>query len=148
MGLVTMLALSMGMMLSLNQFQEVPAAEWVKLSQAIADRFQFDNVTVKVDLHTGGPSKMKVAYITKANSGNDSSAQNVEMENVAKFATENYKGRELSKIDKVEVHRSEIHGRGCFQTTYVANMTYDNPKRRLHGFPSAPPPPPPDEQEK
>jgi hypothetical protein len=148
MGLIPLLALSMGMMVSLGQFQEVPAAEWVKLAQGISEQFKFDNVTVKVDLQSAGPSKLKVAYITKANSNNDSSAQNVEMDNVAKFATDNYKGRELSKIDKVEITRSEIHGRGCFQTTYVANMTTDNPKKRLHGFPPPPPPPPPDEQEK
>src|SRR6185436_2020247 len=129
MGLVTMLALSMGMMVSLGQFQEVPAADWVKLAQGISEQFKFDNVTVRVDLQTGGPSKLKVAYITKSNSGHDSSAQNVEMENVAKFATDNYKGRELSRIDKVEITRSEIHGKGCFQTTYVANLSSDNPKR-------------------
>ena len=148
MGLVTILALSMGMVISLGQFQEAPAAEWVKLSQAITDRFQFDNVTVKVDLNTGGPSKMKVAYVTKANSGFDSSAQNVEMENVFKFAVDSYKGKELGKIEKVEITRSEIHGRGCFQTTYVATTTYDNPKKRAHGFPFPPPTPPPDEQER
>jgi len=146
MGLVTMLALSMGMMLSLGQFQEVPAADWVKLAQGISSDFKFENVTVRVDARNAGPLKMKVAYVTKANSGFDSSAQNVEMENVAKYATEHYKGKELTKIDLVEITRSEIHGRGCFQTTYVANFTYDNPKKRLHGFRPAPPPPP--EQER
>jgi hypothetical protein len=57
------------------------------------------------------------------------------MENVAKFAAENYKGRELGKLDQVEITRSEIHGRGCFQTTYVANFTLPNPKKRPYGFP-------------
>ena len=131
MGLVTMLALSMGMMVSLGQFQEVPAADWVKLAAGITEEFKFDTATVRVDARSAGPCRMKVAYVTKANSGHDSSAQNVEMENVAKFATENYKGRDLTKIDQVEITRSEIHGKGCFQTTYVANFTYDNPKRRM-----------------
>ena len=134
MGLVTMLALSMGMMVSLGQFQEVPAAEWVKLAQGISGEFKFDNVTVRVDARGGGPCAMKVAYLTKANSGFDSSAQNVEMENVSKYAVNNYKGRDLSKVDQVEITRSEIHGRGCFQTTYVANFTYPNPKRRIPGM--------------
>jgi hypothetical protein len=149
MGLITMLALSMGMMVTLGQFQEAPAADWVKLAQAMTDQFKFDNITVRVDLHSAGPLKMKIAYVTKANSGFDSSAQNVEMENVAKFATEHYKGRDLTKIDQVEVTRSEIHGKGCFQTTYVATFTLDNPKKRMRGFPQTPPQPPPEqEQEK
>ena len=132
MGLVTMLALSMGMMVSLNQFREVPAAEWVKLASGVTDQFKFENVSVRVSL-IDRPSTMKISYVTKGNSNSfDSSAQNVEMEKVAQFAVENYKGKELNRIDEVRIHRSEVHGRGCFQTTYEADLTYANPKRKTN----------------
>jgi hypothetical protein len=135
MGLVTILALSMGMVISLGQFQEAPAAEWVKLAQAITEQFKLQNVSVRVNFRGDGPIAMKIAYIAKATSNFDSSAQNVEMESVAKFSLENYKGKDLGKIDRVEIVRSEIHGSGCFQTTYVANFMYLNPRKKLPGSP-------------
>src|SRR5262245_16365030 len=103
MGAVTMLALSMGMMVSLNQFQEVPAADWVKLAQAVTNEFKFDTVSVRVSVRGDGPSALKVIYITSKNYTFDASAQNVEMESVAKFAVENYKGKDLPKLDQVEI---------------------------------------------
>jgi len=129
MGAICMLALSMGMMVSLGQFQEIPAAEWVKCATAISNEFNFENVVVKVNLRNP-PSSMKISYVTKESSKFDSSAQNVEMEKVAQFALQNYKGKDLTRIDQVEITRSEIHGRGCFQTTYVANLTVPNSKRQ------------------
>jgi len=131
MGVITILALTMGMVVSLGQFQEVPAAEWVKIAAAIAAEFKFENVSARVVFRGDAPSALKITYTTKPNANFDSSAQNVEMENVAKFAVENYKGKDLRKIDQVEISRSEIHGRGCFQTTYVANFTYANPKQKM-----------------
>lgn len=129
MGVVTILVLSMGMIVSLGQFQEIPAAEWVKLAQAISTEYKFEHVSVRVAFPATGPSAMKISYTTKPNANFDSSAQNVEMEKVAKFGAENYKGRDASRIDQVEISRSEVHGRGCFQTTYVANFTYPMPKK-------------------
>jgi hypothetical protein len=129
MGAVTILVLSVGMMISLNQFQEIPAAEWVKLAQATGTEFKFENVTVRVSFRNE-PSTMAIAYVTRQNSKFDTSAQKAEMEKVAQFAVQNYKGRDLNKIDQVQVHRSEIHGSGCFQTTYVADHTAANPKRQ------------------
>jgi hypothetical protein len=135
MGLVTILALSMGMVVSLGQFQEVPAVEWVKLAQAITEQFKLQNVSVRVNFRGDGPIALKIAYVAKASSNFDSSAQNVEMEAVAKFSLENYKGKDLGKIDRVEIVRSEIHGSGCFQTTYVANFIYPNPRQKPPGSP-------------
>ena len=86
MGAITILALTMGMVVSLGQFQEVPAAEWVKVAAAIAEQFKFENVSARVVFRGDAPSAMKISYITKPNADFDSSAQNVEMENVAKFA--------------------------------------------------------------
>ena len=135
MGVITILALIMGMVVSLGQFQEVPAAEWVKIAAAIAAEYKFENVSARVAFRGDAPSALKITYTTKPNANFDSSAQNVEMENVAKFALENYKGKDLRKIDQVEISRSEIHGRGCFQTTYVANFTYANPKQKTTDLP-------------
>ena len=135
MGVITILALSMGMVVSLGQFQEVPAVDWVKVAAAIAAEFKFENVSARVVFHGDAPSAMRITYTTKPNANFDSSAQNVEMETVAKFAVENYKGKDLRKIDQIEINRSEIHGRGCFQTTYVATFTYPNPKQKAPGDP-------------
>jgi hypothetical protein len=123
----------MGMVVTLGQFQDVPAAEWVKVAQAVSEQYKFENVTARVQFRSEGPSALKINYNTKPNPSFDSSAQNVEMENVARFAIENYKGKDVTKIDQVEINRSEIHGRGCFQTTYVATFTLPNPKLRTPG---------------
>jgi hypothetical protein len=133
MGVITILALTMGMVVTLGQFQEVPAVEWVKVAQAISEQFKFENVNARVMFRGDAPSALKISYTTKPSTSFDSSAQNVEMENVAKFAIENYKGKDLTKIDQVEISRSEIHGRGCFQTTYLATFTLPNPKLRTPG---------------
>jgi hypothetical protein len=133
MGVITILALTMGMVVSLGQFQEVPAAEWVKVAAMVAEQFKFENVNARVQMRSEGPSALKISYITKPSPSFDSSAQNVEMENVAKYAIENYKGKDVTKIDQVEINRSEIHGRGCFQTTYVATFTMPNPKVKSVG---------------
>lgn len=137
MGLVTALVLSVAMALSLSQFTEVPAVEWVRLAEMTTTEFKLENVAVRVNLRDH-PSSMRITYLTRADSKFDTTVQNAEMEKVAKFAVQNYKGRELNKVEQIQITRSEIHGRGCFQQTYVAGFTYKNPKRggvQLHAFP-------------
>jgi hypothetical protein len=148
MAAITTVALVMGMMISLGQLQETPAGEWVKLAEATTARFNLDKCSVRVDL-IGRPTSMQVSYLTKADTKFDTSVQNAEMESVAQFAVNTYKGKELYQIENVLVTRSETHGSGCFQETYVAKFTYINPRRAQpsrFGLPPAPPPPKPPEE--
>ncbi len=124
----TALILVVAMMLSLGQLQEVPAAEWVKVAEATTARFNLEKVSVRVDL-VSKPTSMQLAYLTKNDTKFDTTVQNAEMEGVAQFAINTYKGKDLYLIENVLVTRSETHGRGCFQETYVAKLTYVNPRR-------------------
>jgi len=140
MGLLTLLVLAVGMAISLSQFQEVPAVEWIRLSESIGREFKAEHVGVKISLRDV-PSRMVVTYSSLIDSKYDLSLQNAEMEKVATYAIRNYKGREQSKVDQIEITRSETHGRGCFRQTYVAHFTLPNPLRRtsdLPGFPGTP----------
>jgi hypothetical protein len=146
MAAITTVALVMGMMVSLGQLQEVPAADWVKLAEATTARFTLEKVAVRVDL-LGRPTSMQLSYLTRADSKFDTSLQNAEMESIAQFAVNTYKGKDLHLIENVLVTRSETHGSGCFQETYVAKLTYVNPRRTQpsrFGLPPSPPPKPPE----
>jgi hypothetical protein len=129
MGLLTLLVMSVGMAISLGQFQEVSAVEWVRLSESIARQFKAEHVGIKVNLRTL-PSAMIVSYSSLVDSKYNLSLQNAEMESVANYAIKNFKGREQTMVDEIQVTRSETHGRGCFRQTYVAHFTLPNPLRR------------------
>jgi len=129
MGLLTMLLLAVGMAMTLGQFQEVPAAEWVRLSESIGRQFKAENVSVRVLLQRN-PSAMAISYSSLVDSKFNLSMQNSEMESVAQYAIKAYKGREQMILDEIQITRSETHGRGCFQQTYVAHFTLPNPLRR------------------
>ncbi|MBI3856058.1 MAG: hypothetical protein HY293_10255 [Planctomycetes bacterium] len=136
-GAITALFLSIMMVLSLGQFTEIPAADWVKLAEATTAEFKLEQVAVRVSFREN-PSQMRITYLTRINSKFDTSAQNAEMEKIANFAAQNYKGRDLGKIDQIQITRSETHGSGCFQQTYVAHFTLNNPRKgskQLFPFP-------------
>jgi hypothetical protein len=124
----TALILVVGMMVSLNQLQEHPAAHWVKLAEATTARFNLEKVSVRVDL-VAKPTSMQLSYLTKTDTKFDTTIQNAEMDAVAQFAVNTYKGNDLHQIENVLITRSETHGSGCFQETYVAKYTYVNPRR-------------------
>jgi len=136
MGLLAMLVLAAGMAMSLSQFQDTPAVEWVRLSEAVGREFKADHVTVKITLQKN-PSTMALAYSSLLDTKFNLSVQNAEMENVAKFAIKTYKGREQTMVDEIQITRSETHGRGCFQQTYVAHFTLPNPLKRTDRFPGS-----------
>ncbi len=129
MGLITMLLLAAGMAVSLGQFQEIPAVEWVRLAESIGREFKADPVSVKLSLRKT-PSAMEIAYSSLVDSKFDLSVQNAEMEKLARYAIKTYKGKEQTLVDEIQITRSETHGRGCFQQTYVAHFTLPNPLRR------------------
>ena len=127
MGLLTALALSMAMMLSLGQFTETSAAEWVKLAEQAGRQFKAKPISVSVNLRNT-PRTMAITYSSLVDSHYDLSLQNKEMEDIAKYSLQNYS--QAKKVDEVQVTRSETHGRGCFQQTFVSHLTYTNPDRK------------------
>jgi len=141
MGVATVLLISIAMIFSLSQFKEVPAGDWVKLSEAITGEFKAKSVSVRVNLSV--PGVMRIAYLAGTDSNYSLDVQNQEMEKVAKFAILNYKGKDLHYIEEVRVTRSETHGSGCFQQTYVANFSMPVPRRatELRGPPGTSSPP-------
>src|SRR5437762_2578559 len=112
MGIFTAFILIVAMAFSLGQFQETPVAEWVKLAESINREFKMENVAVRVSL-LNSPTAMRISYVTRVDSHFDLSVQNQEMERVGAFALKTYKGRELARIDQVQITRSETHGSGC-----------------------------------
>ena len=127
MGLMTALFLAIGMMVSLGQFKETPAIEWVRLGEIIGREFKADPVGVRVNMRSK-PSAMIINYASLVDTKFNVSLQNAEMEKVAQYAIENYnKAREHRLIEEIQVTRSETHGRGCFKQTYVAHYTVKNP---------------------
>lgn len=141
MGLVTALALALGMGVSLGSFQEAPAFEWVRLAELVGREFKAEHVTLRMDLRSR-PSAMKITYSSLVDSKFNLSMQNAEMEKVAAFAIQNYKGREQTMVDEIQVTRSETRGRGCFQQTYVATLTVPNSQRKPDRFGNTGAPPP------
>jgi hypothetical protein len=141
MGLITAMVLALAMMLSLGQFQEIPAADWVKLSESLTNEFKVTNVAVRVNL-TSQPTQMKISYASPNDSKFDLSVQNAEMERVAAFAVKAYRGKDANMIDQVAVTRSETHGSGCFKQTYTASVSVPTPRRSvIPGNPFGAPPP-------
>ena len=65
MGIIATVAVCFGMMVFLGQFQEVPAAEWVKLAEATTAEFKLEKVAVRVNL-LASPSALQINYLTKA----------------------------------------------------------------------------------
>lgn len=127
MGLITMLALSAGMMLSLGQFTETPAIEWVRLGELIGREFKANPVGVRVNMRSR-PSAMIINYSSLIDTKFNVSLQNAEMEKLANYAISNYKkGKEQRLIEEIQVTRSETHGSGCFKQSYVGHYTLKNP---------------------
>ncbi|HZE98368.1 MAG TPA: hypothetical protein VE981_15155 [Planctomycetota bacterium] len=129
MGVFTVLFLAVGMTMTLSQFQETPAIEWVRLGETISREFKAQNVGVRVNLRSN-PGAMIVNYESLVDSHFDLSMQLAEMEKVAAFVAATYKGRDLALFDEIQVTRSESHGRGCFRQTYSSHQNYPNPMRK------------------
>jgi hypothetical protein len=139
MGTATLVLVSIAMMFSLSQFQETPSGDWVKLAELITPEFKTQSVSVRVTLSENG--YMKIAYVAGVDSKYDLSSQNAEMERLARFALKNYKGKDMRYVREIRVHRTEVHGSGCFQSTYVSTYTLPVPKpEREFPGPGAPVP--------
>src|SRR5262245_42247695 len=105
------MVLAFAMMLSLGQFQETPQADWVKLAEQITAEFNLDHTSVRVALRER-PTQLRVTYLTRQDSKFNLAVQNAEMEKIASYAMQNYKGRDLHLVEQITVNRSETHGSG------------------------------------
>jgi len=130
MGTSTLLLISIAMMLSLTQFQETPSGDWVKISEQISSEFKAKSVAVRINFAMA-PGFMKISYVAGIDSKYDLASQNAEMERIARFAISNYKGKDMKYVTEIRVNRTEVHGSGCFQSTYVSNFTLPVPRRQL-----------------
>jgi len=139
MGFLTIALLIVGMMMSLMQFQKVPAVKLVKLAEQVQQEFKFDNVGADVRTEPK-PGTLRITYLSRVDTKFDSTLQNQEMKKVAEFAIKKYEGVDRPMLADIQVTRSETHGSGCFQTTYVGNFTLLNPFKGRSGLPFAPPP--------
>ncbi len=129
MGTATLLLISIAMMLSLSQFQETPSGDWVKLAEQITAEFKAKSVAVRINFAMA-PGYMKISYTAGIDSKYDLASQNVEMERMARFAIATYKGKDMKYVTEVRINRTEVHGSGCFQSTYVSNFTLPVPRRQ------------------
>src|SRR5690349_15767626 len=97
MGTITLVLISIAMMFSLAQFQETPSGDWVKLAEQITAEFKAKSVAVRVAFNLP-PGYMKITYVAGIDSKYDLASQNAEMERMARFALETYKGRDKKYI--------------------------------------------------
>ena len=139
-GFLTAVFLVVAMFFLFKEFGQSRYSSATKLAQGIRSEFHFDSVGTATD-SLPAPEGMKnvllVQYETRADSKFDVSAQNQEMDKVAKFAAEKSDPFERKRIEEIRIRRTEIHGRGCFQQSYVSDRSVPNPYR---GAEVAPPP--------
>jgi len=127
MGFVTVALLVVGMMVSLMQFQQgSPAVKFVKLAELIGREFKVENVGADVRMDPA-PGNLRITYFTRVDTKFDISLQNQEMRKIAEFAIKNYEGSDRHQLGEIQINRSESHGSGCFQQTYVGRFTLPNP---------------------
>ncbi len=127
-GFLTVIILVVGMLGALRQFGESPHSNATKLALSIKGEFHFESVgTVVRD--EGMKGHLLVHYETHADSKFNSEAQLREMEKVALFASTKLDIGERKRVDEIRIRRTEIHGRGCFKQSYVANHVLPNPHR-------------------
>jgi len=127
-GFLTVVILVIAMLGALRTFGDSPQSNATKLALSIKGEFKFESVgTVVRD--EGMKGALFVHYETHANSKFNQEAQLSEMEKVALFASSKLDIGERKRVDEIRVRRTEIHGRGCFKQSYVANHVRPNPNR-------------------
>ena len=144
-SIVVIGALCLGFMivawlLVLKGYNESSYSTATKLALAIKNEFHFESVgtTTQVTSTVEGLKRvLMVQYDTHADSKFDVDVQNREMDRVGKFAVESSDRGDRPRFVEIRVRRTEIHGRGCFQQSYVSDRVVPNP---FH-IPPGPPPP-------
>lgn len=121
-GILTALILTLGMLFTLDQYQQSPAGNRFKFAETIRTEFQFDSAGADV-APLEGKMILRISYMTTKDSKHDQTAQRQEMEKVAAFAAVKYDGKDRSSIHEIQLRRAEVRGKGCFQKTYHNHHT-------------------------
>jgi hypothetical protein len=131
-GFLTVVFLVMAMFLVLQKYNESSYSSATKLAQGIKNEFNFESVGTATDVlptSEGLRSVLLVQYDTHVDTKFDVTVQKQEMEKVARFAAEKSDAGDQKRFFEIRVRRTEIHGRGCFQQSYVSDHTLPNPFR-------------------
>ena len=134
-GFLTVIVLVIAMLGALRQFGDSPHSNATKLALAIKGEFHFES-TVTATRNEGMRGFLVIHYETHADSKFNQELQIGEMQKVAQFAAGKFDASDKRNIDEIQVRRTEVHGRGCFQQSYVATTSVPNPHR------AGPPPSP------
>ncbi len=136
-GCLTAMLLSIFMLVTLDTYQQSPAGNRFKFAESVRAQFQFESAGADVT-PVDGRMILRISYLTKKSSKYDTTAQRQEMESVTAFAAKTYDGRDRSTIQEIQVRRTEVRGRGCFQKTYTDNHRIAAPPE-WHKRPKLPP---------
>ena len=107
--------------------QHTDAGKLAIISGKVKEQYALESVEMHLSDDNG--RTMSIDYITFQDSGFESEKQNEEMRGVATLALSNLEPPAQKKVETVSVHRSEIHGSGCFRNEYKADLAVKNPFR-------------------
>jgi hypothetical protein len=127
-GFISVMSLVIAFLLVFKSFGESPYSSGAKVAVAVRDEFHLDAAASAI-LHEAQKTVLVVQYQTHADSKFNLAAQNQEMQGVAVFAAGKLEPAERRKVDEVRVRRTEIHGSGCMQRSYVTDLAIPNPLR-------------------
>lgn len=138
-GFITIVILVITFLFMFKRFGDSPYSKGAKISLAIRDEFHFDAVGTGTVAETQKTAFL-IQYDTRADSKFNLAAQNQEMQAVAVFAVGKLEPLDRKNVDEIRVRRTEVRGSGCWQRSYVTDLTVPNP---LRGAPGTLPPFPP-----
>jgi hypothetical protein len=136
-GFLTVVFLVLAMWVMLGQFGASPYSSSSKIAYSIRGEFHFESVGTATR-YEGLKNVFLVAYETHLNSNFNLAAQNAEMQKVAEYAATKFEPGDRRRVDEIQVKRTEIHGSGCFQQSYVAGHSIPNPYRNVLPAPRQP----------
>ena len=135
-GFIATLSLVIAFLFVFKRFGDSPLSSSTKVAIAVREEFHFDVVG-----STTSTEPQKTALILRYDTHLDSKfnleAQHLEMKAVALFAAGKLEPIDRRKTDEIRVRRTEIRGSGCWQRTYVTDLTVPNLLKGIVG----PPPP-------
>lgn len=124
-GVMGMLVTMLMYFYTLSEYTD--AGKLAGISDKVKEKYGLESVGVHLSDDNG--RTMSIHYVTLQDSGMETEKQNEEMRGVATLALSNLQPVDRKKIETVNVHRSEIHGSGCFRSEYKADLVVENPFR-------------------
>lgn len=128
MGFIAVVILTITMMFMLKWFGDSPLSRNTKIAVSLKSEFQLE--AVGTDIRAGSQKTvLLVHYETKADSKFSLAAQSQEMKKIADFAAGKLEPLDRRKVDEIQVRRTEVRGRGCWQRSLVSDEVFPNPAR-------------------